>query len=194
MSISQKDKVKAGLSIIFLIIAAVVYLAAQLGHTKNAPIFRYSEEPDSYAKKLLTHWRTLPVIHGEMEKNIWERQVLVAFIFSMSNCGICLPRVHECVTYADSLIKKNNINIGLFCVGISQNPILLDRYVTASPKPFPVLGETGSSIEPFDYGYTSKIIVIDRRYGLAVAETIIGKGQVPRRLRNEFKTMITNGY
>ena len=155
MSLTQKEKIKLSFAVIFLILSVTIYLTGNFNNEEKH-YFHYSNNPDSLATELTSRWKKLPVIHGNIQKKLWGNKVFVAIIFKMSDCGLCLARVHEYIMIIDSLSK--NHKIGIICVGTSNKRILLEKFISTLPKSCPVLLEVNHSIR-----YTHKIYIIDKR-------------------------------
>ena len=192
MTITNKDYIKITLTLIFLIIAAIVYWAGRSHPTTLAPGFKKIGNSTSRADELITNWQSLPVIHGEIKEDFWDREVIVSFVFDMTDCAVCLPRMHEYISFTDSLV--NNYNIGLLCVGFSNPSILLERYIRVSPKPCPVLRENDISKKELHYRYTPKVIIIDKRKNISIVERLINSTSLSRRFLNKYMKMILEGW
>ena len=185
------DKKRYIITLILLLITISIILNNHFETNSLAPGIQVVKNSDDIAYQILSHLRTIPTISGSVKLNLWEKSLIVIFVFDIGDCGVCLARVDQIVTLIDSLSQK--IDLGLICVGKCITPALLKRFIIASPKPCPVLLDTSktsfSLFEP-----TPQIIIIDRRRNISLVKGIITANRVTDQFRNKLKSMILNGW
>lgn len=185
MKLKEKNRYK--ISIILLIISLVLFISS--GFWRTTQIYKTIKIPEMEIETLIQHWVKLPVIQNQIPTGFWEKKVILVFIFSMTDCSICLPRVDQLVNYSDSL--KNILDFNILCIGISKNKRILERYLLVAKKPCPVIYEDQSKIE-YDYGRTPQFMLIDRRNTLKIYKGFIPKKNLKKINFSELRLLLEN--
>lgn len=189
---SINDRIKYKISFILLVTSLVVYISSRNWSSdtiNNIPIFKNIENPDSLAKELISHWKELSIVQGNISTDFWSKNIIV-FIFNMHSCSICLPRVDEIFDFVIS--QNDSSNYKILCVGISKNQKILNRYLLVSPKSCPVMMEELLVPKKFDYGSVPQIIIIDRREKIKVSKGLVPKTNLSEQYFSQLKLLLKN--
>lgn len=101
-------------AILFFIILTVSFSYSLFNKRKNAQVgLKVHKSAGNLVCQCLSHWQELDLISGNMSLNFWQKPVIVACVFNIEDCGICLARVDELIAFLDSITK--NIEADKYC-------------------------------------------------------------------------------
>lgn len=184
----KNQKLIALLAALFLLLTfSFSYLLFQKIKSLQSGLKVYYNAPN-LARECLSYWQKMNLISGNIPLDFWEKPVIVAFVFDISDCGICLARLDEVIDFVDSLIKGSNV--ALVAIARSQSHKRLIHYLSVAPKPIPVLIDTSVETALWFYNATPQIIIINRYKSPKVAVGLISAGIIRKKFLNHLIKII----